>query len=357
MLKRSLAVCCLLSCGLAYAADVQLMGTETRTISIPQTQSSRLTVLQAAPKTKMIALLAIKLSDSAQTNLLARPQASSHSSYMTETALPSSKQLGMAGVPVLDQGAHGSCVTFATTAAVDAAVYKSDAISQLCQLELGAYLEKVGNNPSGWDGSFGHIVLNQMDTFGMVSKLRQASEGCGGLKTYPASIPETPLNTMTPEEFHHMMDGATTTATPFVWFPILHVNEAFSFPVDSQRVLNKVKEAINAGDRLAFGTLLVDPEEGVAGAVGTYHQKNDTWLLTPHLRYDMEHATNFAGHEMVITGYDDEAVAKDPSGVTHKGLLTLRNSWGTGIGDQGDFYISYEYFKALVIEAHQIRSE
>jgi hypothetical protein len=352
MLKQTFALSCLLACVSTFAADVELMGTETRSIAIPQSQSMRLSRSTALPQTKMITLLNIKLSTTAQANLLTREQ-DDNMAYTTEVNLPRAKQLGMAGVPVLDQGAHGACVTFATTAAIDAAVFKSDAISQLCQLELGSYLEKVGNNPSGWDGSFGHIVLNQIDTFGVISKDKQESEGCAGLKAYPTQS-ETPTNVMTPEVFHQMIAG--TTQPQITWFPILHVNEALSIPVDSQRILTKVKEALNAGDRVAFGSLLVDPEEGVAGAVGTYHQSLDAWVLTAHLRYDMEHTANFAGHEMVITGYDDDAVAKDADGLKHKGLLTLRNSWGSSIGDQGNFYMSYDYFKSLVIEAHQIRT-
>lgn len=350
MLKQTLLLSCIFACGVSMADDVQLMGTETRSVTLPQSQMK---LTRAMPQTKTITLMNIKLSGTAQEHLLDREQAYTSSSYTSDLNLPRAKQLGMAGVPVLDQGSHGSCVTFATTAAIDAAVFKSDAISQLCQLELGAYLEKVGNNPSGWDGSFGHIVLNQMDTFGIITKDKQQSEGCAGLKDYP-SASETPTNMMTPEEFHQMI-GATT-APHITWFPILHVNEALSIPVDSQRILNKVKEAIHSGDRVAFGSLLVDPEEGVAGAIGTYHQSLDTWVLTSHLRYDMEHTMNFAGHEMVITGYDDDAVAKDADGGQHKGLLTLRNSWGANIGDKGNFYMSYDYFKSLVIEAHQIRT-
>ncbi len=37
---------------------------------------------------------------------------------------PEKVELGMNGVPVLNQGMHGTCVTFAVTAAVDAALGK-----------------------------------------------------------------------------------------------------------------------------------------------------------------------------------------------------------------------------------------
>ena len=55
--------------------------------------------------------------------------------------LPNKVQLGMANVPVLDQGIHGSCAVFAVTAALDAALKRGDHVSQLCLLQLGNYLE------------------------------------------------------------------------------------------------------------------------------------------------------------------------------------------------------------------------
>ena len=59
---------------------------------------------------------------------------------------------------------------------------------------------------------------------------------------------------------------------------------------------------------------------------------------------------------MVLTGYDDKATAKDNNGKVYRGLFTLRNSWGPQIGDHGDFYMSYDYIKYLIIEAQRIRS-
>ena len=91
----------------------------------------------------------------------------------------------MNGVPVLNQGRHGSCVTFAVTAAMDAVIGHGDYISQLCSLELGKSLEYNGYLPSGWDGSLGPIVLNQFSRFGVVSKNDQASKSCADVKEYP----------------------------------------------------------------------------------------------------------------------------------------------------------------------------
>ena len=57
--------------------------------------------------------------------------------------------LGMANVPVLDQGAYGTCVTFSSTAALDAILAQGDFVSQQCSLELD-----YGLNNDYWDGAY-----------------------------------------------------------------------------------------------------------------------------------------------------------------------------------------------------------
>ena len=88
-------------------------------------------------------------------------------------------------VPVLDQGIHGTCVTFAVTGAIDAVIGKGDYVSQLCNLQLGSYLEKHGYGMSGWNGSHAIYVINQIEQFGIINMEKQKKLGCGGMKSYP----------------------------------------------------------------------------------------------------------------------------------------------------------------------------
>ena len=64
--------------------------------------------------------------------------------HRTTCGKGSYKNIGMNNVPVLDQGRHGSCATFAATGALDAALTKPSGelgyISQLCNLDLGNYV-------------------------------------------------------------------------------------------------------------------------------------------------------------------------------------------------------------------------
>lgn len=94
----------------------------------------------------------------------------------------------------------------------------------------------------------------------------------------------------------------------------------------------------------------------------------DGWVLSPAISERLKvQDKNYAGHEMIITGYDDDAciTVKDASGkdycptytndsgqnVEDRGVFTLRNSWGEGQGDLGNYYMSYEYYRFFVYEA------
>jgi hypothetical protein len=263
--------------------------------------------------------------------------------------LPASKNLDMNGVPVLDQGMHGSCVTFANTAAVDALIGKGDYVSQACSLTLGNYLQTNGYVPSGWDGSWGHLVLAQMDAYGIVNKDNQTSKSCGGLTAYPTEDPYTEGGVMTPEQAHTMSESV-----PFYWIARMNsyetINNRKTDRLAGAKGLLAVKKALIAGHRVTFGTIILSADGCSVGACAKNKAKFDTWALTKEVNPNEE----LGGHEMVIIGYNDHAVAVDQSGRKYRGLLTLRNSWGTSVGDGGNYYMTYNYFEKNVLEVQEI---
>jgi hypothetical protein len=331
----------------ALAQDIKVVGTLEPQYHAPQTLTHGKSADHA------IKLLKVELTKPGIEALGARTNTLHSMALKPAAGLPNKIALGMNDVPVLDQGTYGTCVTFAVTAALNAAFNEGDYISQLCQLQLGNYLQGTGYLPSGWDGSLGRFALNQIDSFGVISKDQQTSVGCGGLNSYPQNYSEIPDSVMTPEAFHTLSESIENRGVS--WSPILDIYTALG-RVDTTKTLTEIKKALNEQDRVTFGVLLLDFDLGMMGAVGTYHATNDSWILTPEIERDIYLRPEFGGHEMVITGYDDDAVAVDDEGRTHQGLLTLRNSWGAQTGDHGDFYMSYDYFRVLVIEAQRIRS-
>lgn len=268
------------------------------------------------------------------------------------TELPRKVNLGMELTPVLNQGAHGSCVTFAVTAALDAALGAGDYISQLCNLELGSYLainDKIGG--SGWNGSYGIWVLQQISDYGIITQNYQKINGCAGVKDYPI---EDELNEGAPMSLHEFLEHSIPVSNLISWEPLLVEEGSFSPQTDMDNLINSTKETLAKGNRLNVGMLL-DVSQGHAGAVGTNKAANDTWMLTPEIILNAMNDSIEAGHELVITGYDDDVVVTDANGYVNRGVFTLRNSWSKAAGDHGDYYVSYDYFKFLVLELTAIR--
>lgn len=267
--------------------------------------------------------------------------------------LASSVDLGMNDVPVLNQGVHGSYVTFAVTAALDAAMKRGDYISQLCQLQLGKYLQTFGYISSVWDGGLGSEVLTQIEQFGFMPKTLQREHGCGGLKEYPLIENDTSAE-MRLEDFHQY--SQSLQSHHIEWANIVDAKHFNNSDYQASNLINQIKESLNQGDRVLFGVLLMDYEKGLIGAVGSHKVFNDTWIITPEIIQDIKSNPQFAAHEMIIIGYDDQAVARDDHERLHQGLFKLRNSWGDKLGDQGDFYMSYDYLKAMIVDAQRIKS-
>lgn len=324
--------------------------------------------LNANDNAKEIKLLKVNLSRKNRAALKAEISSILHTSKRVaplmshSRALPSHVQLGMNDVPVLDQGQHGTCVTFAATAALDALIGRGDYISQLCLLNLGNF---IGNHtlfrPSGWDGSYASITLARLSEYGIVSKEYEKMYGCGGVTQYPKDNPFSPENEMTIEDYHHahLRSVPFFEGEHFIQTELLNFQQRMTNQESMDNIQSNVKKALYQGDRVLIGVLL--PMNEWIGLEGQFQAPHDAWVLTGRTEYLASRAISdpsqwgqWGGHEMIITGYDDEAIAVDGAGVAHKGLFTLRNSWGIGVGDQGDFYMSYDYFKALTLDLVRI---
>lgn len=303
--------------------------------------------------TKQVTVLKVNLSRKEIQAFQYRNPAKPKLRRAASTRLPATIQLGMNGVPVLNQGRHGSCVTFAVSGALDAVIGKGDYISQLCSLELGEHLERNGYMPSGWNGSLGPLVLNQMMRFGVVSKDVQLSRSCADVTEYPLADGKNTGNEMGLAEYK---SSSENLAEKVYWRHLFSNDQVFDWktaaPEEMQRVLDEVKDGLVHGRRSTFGVFLILGDRKCrAGACATHHASMDTWALTEGLEtppYEV------GGHEMIITGYDDNAVAYDAKGGMHKGLLTLRNSWGEDAGDNGNYYMSYDYFIKYASEVQEI---
>lgn len=342
----------------AYASDVAVVGTIPTVVESNAPHS--LVANGPKPKPNFVLLQKVKLSPKAQHAMHARlaqiKQPKSKANFALKDSYPENVDLGMNGTPVLNQGMHGSCVTFASSGALDALLGQGDYVSQLCSLTLGNYLEahdSSGEYPSGWEGSWGPIVLKQFFKYGVVSMDNQQAKGCGGLNDYPVWDPSKTGKPMSPKKYAKLSESISDK---FEWQSMLSVEDAFHGNYDAEAVVNEVKQELNSGNRVTFGVLL-DVNYGSNGAVGSYKSRKDTWMLTPAIEKDAENNAIEAGHEMIITGYDDNAVVRAADGTENKGLFILRNSWGSFAGDHGNYYMTYDHFKLLALEAQALKAK
>ena len=71
-----------------------------------------------------------------------------------------------------------------------------------------------------------------------MTQQQQRTFGCGGLTSYPLLDERTPEGFVTPEEFPH------SQLMPFRWFPLLHVSEIISQPINPTHILARVKRQL-----------------------------------------------------------------------------------------------------------------
>ncbi len=353
MRNKSVLISLPLLLGLSHSAlsqNIKIIGTKDVTVS---QSSKRMRFSPLSHQRHTVKLLKIKLNQKGRANLLKRLKANHqkprfHMMSKAKSSYPEQLNLGMNNTPVLNQGMHGSCVTFANTGAIDALLAQGDYVSQLCSLTLGEYLSTVDKEyPSGWEGSWGGVVLDQLFQYGIVDKETQKSVGCAGMTLYPTYDMREPTDSMTPIQYGELSQPINKQLS---WQALLSPEDAFGGKVNGEALLSSVKQSLNQGNRLTFGVLL-DTNVNQVGAVGTYHARHDTWMMTPAIEDDVRNNKIDAGHEMIIIGYDDKAAVTDPtSGKLQRGLLVLRNSWSTDAGDNGNYYMTYDYFKTMTDE-------
>ncbi len=324
----------------------------------PLYAGSSIEVPLANGQKKLVSIMPVHLKPEARRALV--KQANLSQPYLKQSvssnALAERVNLGMNDVPVLDQGAWGTCVTFAATAAIDAMLNlkQDNQVSQLCHLQLSRTL-MLPDIWGGWEGSFGKMVLQQLQDYGYWNISNQKAFGCGGLYEYPGYSFNNGQS-MTKADYMSHQSGFLTSSN----WKELFISKSNGLPshYEAQRLLMNVKQQLNAGRRVIFGTLL-DISNNDPGVVGEYQNSpNDAWVLNKTIINHILYGNEVGGHEMVIMGYDDKACANylDENNTKQKqcGLLRLRNSWSADAGDHGDYYMSYLYFTSMVLEAYAV---
>lgn len=226
-----------------------------------------------------------------------------------------SVDVGMSDVSVLDQGEFGTCVTFSSTAALDARIQGGDFISQECSLALD-----VGLGANYWDGAnYPSQVIDPLKTYGVVS------------------------NNKCP--VHYADDSYSLAAADYQAFTDVEASykvAAIKYVYSAAANLNAVKAALKAGHRVLMAFQLSDASQtavqGFDIIVDGVQNSGGLWACkqggSPNYCQDSN-----GGHEVLIIGYDDK-----------QQLLKIRNSWGIQLGDNGDYYMTYTFFNTMAVD-------
>lgn len=233
--------------------------------------------------------------------------------------------LGMGSVPVLDQGQYGTCVTFASTAALDAAMGKGNYVDQQCSLELNKYL---GHNY--WNGANDATeIIDPLKKHGVVQQ---------GKCNY-----KYPRNTV---KISPTAYAKLTTPTPEL------AKVADTYHDENHKMdISALKAVLKSGHRVAIGTLLLDSADPISVqgfdiTINGKSKRGGLWACKQPSSSSNYCGTSQAGHEIVVIGYDDT-----------QELLKIRNSWNTVVGDSGNFYMTYAFYKAMVLDGTEIYSK
>jgi C1A family cysteine protease len=214
-------------------------------------------------------------------------------------ALPSKVDLRANCPPVGDQGSIGSCTANASCEALEYLERTGKAARLFSRLFLYYYTRKYENTPATDDS--GTQIRDAMKVL--------ADMGVAYEETWPYDIPETrfslePSQDARDEALNHKAlfyyrcpNLDTVKASLFQTFPVI-----FGFAVP-----NNMMTARCAQDGLVFYPAA---DEGFDG-----------------------------GHAVLAVGYDDAQVIGD-----QQGAILTQNSWGTGWGQQGFFWLPYGFF-------------
>lgn len=227
--------------------------------------------------------------------------------------------LGMNDVPVLDQGQYGTCVTFSTTANLDALLNIGDFIDQQCILELNTGL---GNNY--WNGADDSTqIIAPLKQYGLVQKGK-----CDNL--YPQN--SAALSTAAYEN----IASKTVTASNV------------QFVEHSTIDLQTLKSILDKGHRVTIGIMLLNTPDPISVQgfninIAGQQDIGGLWACSQAASSSNFCAVSNSGHEVVVIGYDDK-----------QELLKIRNSWSEEVGDAGDFYMTYDFFSVMALDATEI---
>lgn len=239
----------------------------------------------------------------------------------TADSIPEQVDLREWCAPIEDQGQIGSCTANAGVGLLE--YYQRRAFGEYLEGSR-LFLYKATRNLLGLTGDTGAWLRTAM----------------GAMRLFGVC----------PERYWPYEENAFDTEPPAFCYAFAKEYSAISYyrldpaGVDPDRVLENVKTqlAANLPSMFGFSVYASIRQVSATGAI-PYPSRNESVI---------------GGHAVVAVGYDDTKVVTHPvTGETTTGALLIRNSWGTGWGEDGYGWIPYAYLTERLAEDFWVMTE
>lgn len=272
---------------------------------------------------------------------------------------------------VLDQGSFGSCVTFATNAALSyVSTGVTTNIAPLDTLLQGFLNNQNDMTKTGWDGlnGTGQILMRILDNReGYYRSYTQTKDLYNNLSHNYSKI-----NTggdLTLSKLYNV-DGFKDNIEIYdsivkAHYPQKQINNIVYNNLNIKQGSNnnaiKLKQSLDSGHKVVVGFVIYDSLQkpkckngNVNGDAYFKYDNSKTLVTNASLVSTKKDAWTKAsgcalgGHEVIVASYFENEAGQL--------IFLIRNSWSDQAGDQGNYYMTADYFNRAGMDGYELQS-